>query len=451
MNKNIFIAVCALASALAFSSCERVKQTSVYTANVPQYLSYDELRTSVKNDNSQTLEKPGKIFLYNNLILINDFESGVHVYDNSNPTSPEHIAFINVPGNVDIAVRDNILYVDSYVDLVAIDISDPTDVREIGRAEDALSYTIPSLDNWEYPVSRIDQSKGVITDYKVEEIEETCVNEECHVYYSNMTDEWAGTWGGTMMSDQGTAVSFSGNANNVRSSAASNQSGIAGSMARFMLIDNFLYVISDENTVDVFDINTSSMQKVTEFQPWNEAGGFGFIETLFTFKDHLFIGSNSGMLAYDVSDASNPTYLSSYSHMTSCDPVVANDDYAFVTLRSGSMCGWGNDNQLDVLDIEDIMSPSILRTVGLTNPHGLGIDDNEKMLFICDGTAGLKVFDYTNVLQIDQNQIANVTGNETYDVIVFNGIAHVIGTQGLVQYNYSTDGTMDVLSTISLD
>ena len=105
-------------------------------------MSYEELRSSVYNDNDQQLERPGKIFLYNSLILINDFEKGIHVYDNSNPSSPSHVAFINIPGNVDIAVRDNILYVDSYVDLVAIDISDPTEVKEIGRTENALSYNI---------------------------------------------------------------------------------------------------------------------------------------------------------------------------------------------------------------------------------------------------------------------------------------------------------------------
>ena len=114
------------------------------------------------------------------------------------------------------------------------------------------------------------------------------------------------------------------------------------------------------------------MREVNTFQPWQQAGGGrGVIETLFTFKDRLFIGSNVGMLAYNISDPSSPQYLSSYSHLTSCDPVVANDDYAFVTLRAGTACGATNTNQMDVLDIVDIMSPTIVQYGQLVKPTWL--------------------------------------------------------------------------------
>ncbi len=439
---------------LVASSCQKVTQTTRYTANVPQYLSYEDLRSSIHNDNERSLERPGKIFLYNSLILINDYETGIHIYDNSNPSSPNHIGFINIPGNVDIAVRDNILYVDSYVDLVAVDISDPSNVQEIGRAEGALSYTIPSQMDWNYPVAQIDQSKGVVTGFEVGEVEETCENEACRTFYrNNMSSDWNGSWGGQMMSDNGSPVSFSGNTNNVRStSSATGNAGIAGSMARFMLVDNFLYVISDENTVNVFDITTSNMREVNTFQPWQQAGGGrGVIETLFTFKDRLFIGSNVGMLAYNISDPSSPQYLSSYSHLTSCDPVVANDDYAFVTLRAGTACGATNTNQMDVLDIVDIMSPTIVNTVNLSNPHGLDIDSEKNMVFVCDGMDGLKVYDYSNVNEIQNNQLNHIAGLNTYDIILNNGIAHMIGDDGLRQYSYDDAGTLVELSTIPLN
>ncbi|HHN47860.1 MAG TPA: hypothetical protein ENN08_02830, partial [Bacteroidales bacterium] len=50
---------------------------------------------------------------------------GIHVVDNSNPASPQIISFIAIPGNYDLAIRGNILFADSYIDLVALDISDP--------------------------------------------------------------------------------------------------------------------------------------------------------------------------------------------------------------------------------------------------------------------------------------------------------------------------------------
>jgi hypothetical protein len=425
------------------SSCQKVTKTSVYTANVP-----------IHNDNNALLDQPGKIFLYNSLILINDFESGVHIYDNSNPSAPTHIGFINIPGNVDIAVRDNILYVDSYVDLVAIDISDPANAREVGRVRDALSYTIPSTMDWTYPVSRIDPANGVVISYVIDEVEETCVNEECKTYYTNsMADGWGGAWNGQMMTEDGSAVSFSGNANNVRSSSSSTgNSGIAGSMARFMLIDNFLYVISDQSTVTVFDITSQNIREVASFRPWDETGNaFGVIETLFTFKNHLFIGANMGMLAYDVSNPAQPVYLSNYSHMTACDPVVANDDYAFVTLRSGNNCNWGNSNQLDILDIENIMDPILLKSVAMTNPKGLDIDSDQQLVFVCDGWDGLKVYDFASISDIEQKRLNHLAGFDTYDIILNNGIAHVIGDDGLKQFSYDEMGALTELSTIALD
>ena len=171
------------------SSCQKISKTTQFTANVPAYMSYEDLRSSIQNDNSHSLVKPGKIFLYNSLILINDYESGIHIYDNGNPSSPSHVAFISIPGNVDIAVRDNILYADSYTDIVAIDISDPTNAREVGRSNNALSYTIPSGMDWNYPVAEIDESKGVVTGYTIGEVEETCKNEDCKTFY-NINEDW---------------------------------------------------------------------------------------------------------------------------------------------------------------------------------------------------------------------------------------------------------------------
>lgn len=437
--------------AVLLFGCEKVTQKKVYTANAPVYMSYETLRSSIKNNDSQTLSKPGKIFLYNQYILVNDFETGVHIYDNSNPLAPVHKAFIQVPGNVDIAVKNDVLYVDSYVDLVAIDLSDPNNAREVARAANALSYTIPSSIDWRYPVSQVDQQQGVVIGYTVREVEETCKDDECGYYYH---DNFGGqeNMGPSMMSDQGTVVSFSGNTTNVRSAIGSNTNGaLAGSMARFMLVNDYLYVISDESTVKVFNIASGGISEVTTFKPWDDSQSWGMIETLFTLDDHLFIGSNSGMLAYDISNPADPQYLSIYTHMTACDPVVANELYAFVTLRAGTTCGMNNSNQLDVLDIRDIMNPRLLTTHPMTSPHGLALDRSNELLFVCDGSAGLKVYKTDNVAQMELSEVGQATGLESFDVISHRGIAHVIGREGLVQYQYDASGTLNKLSTIPLN
>jgi hypothetical protein len=80
-------------------------------------------------EKSITFEAPhqmcatGKIYFKDDFIYINEKYSGIHVIDNSNPSTPVNIGFISIPGSVDMAMKNNILYVDNAVDLVAIDLS----------------------------------------------------------------------------------------------------------------------------------------------------------------------------------------------------------------------------------------------------------------------------------------------------------------------------------------
>jgi len=69
------------------------------------------------------------------------------------------------------------------------------------------------------------------------------------------------------------------------------------------------------------------------------------------------------------------------------------------------------------------------------NPHGLGIEGN--LLFVCDGDAGLKIYDRTDPLGILNNQLAHFADIDTYDVIPFNGILMLIGEDGIYQYDYT--------------
>ena len=86
--------------------------------------------------------------------------------------------------------------------------------------------------------------------------------------------------------------------------------------------------------------------------------GWG-LETIFQYKNNLFIGSQTGMYIYDLSDPAVPEQLSVFNHLRSCDPVVVDDDYAYVTLRSGTFCMNGN-NQLDVGNIVSASSNQVL-------------------------------------------------------------------------------------------
>jgi hypothetical protein len=166
------------------------------------------------------------------------------------------------------------------------------------------------------------------------------------------------------------------------------------------------------------------------------------IETIYPFRNKLFIGSNAGMFIYDLSNPVNPVSQGQFSHTRSCDPVIADNNYAYVTLRSGTFCQ-GFTNQLEVLDIAHLSNPFLLKTYEMTNPHGLAKDGNQ--LIICDGKDGLKFYDAsspgTNIILKK-----TISGPETYDVIATGGWALMVAKDGLYQYSYDNSYNVTELS-----
>lgn len=175
--------------------------------------------------------------------------------------------------------------------------------------------------------------------------------------------------------------------------------------------------------------------------------GFG-IETIFPYQQNLFIGSQTGMYIYDISQPDAPKQLSIYQHIVSCDPVVAQGNTAYVTLRSGTTCrGNTSFNSLDVIDVSNLRAPKVLRSYPMKNPFGLGIDGN--LLFVCEGDFGLKVLDVTDPLNIKQLQfIENV---RTYDVIPNRKVLIVTGKDGIYQYSYADPTALKLLSRLDFN
>ena len=104
----------------------------------PVLMARQQLETSVAGQAPRPLQVPGKIFVSNRYLFINEQYQGIHIYDNADPAKPTEVRFLRIPGNVDLAVRGALLYADNGPDLVVIDISDPARVREVGRTRNAL-------------------------------------------------------------------------------------------------------------------------------------------------------------------------------------------------------------------------------------------------------------------------------------------------------------------------
>lgn len=371
------------------------------------------------------LENPGKIYFKDNYIFIIEEFKGIHVYDNTNPSSPVKKSFVNVPGIVDMAISGNILYADSFVDLVMLDLQDVSNIRETGRVKDLLPYMTPPVDN-NLPVGRVDKDKGLVVEWEVKTIKERVYDNPVYYPYAKVALD-----GAFRFNSQITAAGTSG--------VSTSGVGIGGSMARFGIKDNVLYLV-DQTTLRLLDI--SSKTNPVKLFDMNIGRG---IETMFLTTDNMFLGTNTGMLIYDVKDARAPQFKSNYSHVRSCDPVIVDDTLAYVTLRTGTNCG-GSVNALDVVNIKNIISPQRVISYPMTNPHGLGKDGN--LLFVCDGTAGLKVFDSSNPRMISANLRYAYPSIKAYDAIPLGDVLVMIGDDGLYQYDYSNMENIRLLSTI---
>lgn len=431
MKKVVITLASFLVFIILFSSCrDKIVETYTYTANVPVYMSYETLRSSVNTTSPQSFENPGKIYFKDDYIFVVEYFEGVHIINNSTPSAPSFVSFIEIPGTVDIAVKNNYLYADSYIDLVVIDISDPSNATEVNRLENVFPYSAPAFD-YSYPTSMIEEMKGVIVGWEIKEITESneYINSGNKFYYYDYDVAYAEM---DASGSQGGRVSPNSSGSTV---------GVAGSMARFIARNDHLYTI-DNQEMHIFDISNAEAP--------SESGSLSIgwnIETLFPYNEYLFIGSQTGMFVYSTLSPGSPTFLTEFSHINSCDPVVFDGNYAYVTLRGGNECG-GFANQLDVIDVSNMSNALLVKSYEMTEPYGLGVSDS--LLFICDGSDGLKVYNKSDVMNIDQNQISHFSGIQTFDVIPVNGVLIMIGSDGLYQYDYSDPTNIVQLSHIAI-
>jgi hypothetical protein len=415
--------------AISLTQCsDECKVTNTYIYFEPVYSTSAEIKAAVELQPPHTLTDLGKIYFKDGYLFINEIGKGIHIIDNRNPASPQQLSFLNIPGNYDLAAYGDILYADSYTDLVAFSISDISNIKEVDRIEGLFNNTMVLG-------MMMTSVRGTITDWR--QVENVTVYErECNQQY----------WGGMLYADgialsSASANSFSSRKEMVAPTSPSSGAGKGGSMARFTISGNHLYAM-DGGKLDIVSI--SSPGKPVEKKEINIAWD---IETIFPYNSNLFFGTQSGMLIYDIQDAENPSLVSTYSHIRSCDPVVVEGNYAYVTLRNGSTCG-GFTNQLEVIDITNLKSPVLTKTCPMTNPFGLGIDNGT--LFVCDGSSGLRVFDATDVNQVCNKTLAHYNNIQALDIIPFQNVAMMITNDGLYQYDYSDPTKIKLLSTLVL-
>jgi hypothetical protein len=338
------------------------------------------------NPDSKLIEA-GKIYVKDNQLFVNDIRRGVHIYDITDISNPTQKQFIAITDNVDIAVYGNYLFADKQMDLVVYDISNLDSPEPVFTYKDAFQRLWES-DPW---------------------------MDEGNDFVEGDDDFGFGCFcplGGMSESDS--------KADN------SNGSGQGGSMARFTIIDDYLYAV-DLSYLTVFNITDPTHPiKIQElFLGWN-------IETIFPYNNHLFIGSMDGMYIYEILEGHLVESSSKifFTHATSCDPVFVLNDTAYITLRAGNNCR-STRNELNMVDVHDVKNPKLIKSFNMINPHGLAVKDN--LIYICEGASGLFIYRLQPGISI--KSVFNDPDYFAYDVILQPERLILTGKKGLRLYS----------------
>jgi hypothetical protein len=387
----------------------------------PLYQSLEEYKNSISYYEDIALLNPGKLYIKGDYKFVGDINRGVHVYDNTNAENPILVGFYYLPGNIDIAIKNNTMYANSYSNLLALDITDPQNIT----LQKVLVKAFPDV--FKYGQSVVGEDGGIAVAW--------AADTTLHCGEDNYRYVLMDASAPMEMANS----SSSGAEMDAVDEANKDSFGEGGSMARFALNSTYLYAV-DREQINIFDVTVDAAPvdkgEVSIPSGWE-------IETIFQTDKALFIGSMAGMFIFIKDEEQYPVFASSYSHITSCDPVVVQGDMAYVTLSSGTRCANGN-NQLDILDISDLYTPVLIASHDMVNPQGLAVKDG--ILYLADGYDGFKIF---NVQDAENIQLLGaLTGFHAYDVIVKDNQATVIGNDGVYEIDVSDTENPTIMSSV---
>jgi len=409
-----------LAGVLLFSSCGKTKGkvTVTYTKATAVYGDIDAVRSTPLIGQNQDIVDPGKIFIGEDFILIGEETKGIHVFNNTNAASPTYSSFINLPFTREFFVKGDVIYAESQYDMLKVNISDLSNPVLIDRLENAFSEPMVN-DNGQVLLGFNYEIKT--EQFKVGSREARALEEDSYLYYDYQNE----------------LIPVS----NVPSSFAGSSDETKGTLNKIALAQSHVYVLGRDK-VHVFGDQGSLTDLGSTYAGWE-------METIYAEGDHLYIGTMSSMIIMGLGNPENPNVLGEYWHPTSCDPVLPAGDVAYLTLRTADFSGCGGDeNTLQVIDINDPTNPTPLNVIPMTSPYGMAIVDN--VLYVGEGENGVTLFDVTN--RQAPIYVSTQTGESVYDILEHPTLPNQIlttGEHGLNQYEWdATNQTLNFLSSI---
>ena len=216
-------------------------------------------------------------------------------------------------------------------------------------------------------------------------------------------------------------------------------------------IGDFLYQV-ESNLLTTFDISDPDDIEFLDEKQLNAR-----IESLTSFGDVLFVGSGGSLISFKINDQGIPTeddvipQSTFSSDQTECDPMVVDDNLAFVALIELEMPEQGcnrsmNNNRILIYDIEELSSPTLLST---SNHSDLkDIDITENLLIVADGIKGFYIFDRSDPSELMlRYHIDDFTSKH---IIVNDNLFIIAGDTELRQYDYSDIDNIIEVSRIIL-
>ena len=393
---------------LLFSACTKDSGTITlhFTKATAIYGDVEAVRAEPLIEPAQAIVNPGKIFVGTNVLLIGEENEGIHVYDNSSPSTPQSILFINLPFTKEFYVEDDVIYAESHYDMVKINIQDMNNPYIESRLAFALSNALvndqgETLLGFSYePASET---------FDLESPENEMISEHDHLYYDYREN---------LIPPSAVPASFAGNGD-----------GQTGSVNRIIKHNGFVYALSFSK-IHAFEDSPSGLM------PSGNANSFfgSQMETIFPQNDQLFVGTRNSVQIYDVSTPQSPVYLSEFSHPTSCDPVLPYGDVAYTTLRTGDFSNCPGDvNSLLTLDISDVNNPFSIDEIEMESPYGMTIFNG--YLYVGEGMNGMKIFDISD--RTSPEEVVFDQSVQAYDIIVhptIEGLILTTGPDGIEQY-----------------
>lgn len=237
--------------------------------------------------------------------------------------------------------------------------------------------------------------------------------------------------------------------------------GRSGSTARFAVHGDYLYTLSVKDLSEGLSttqpngpiVKNSSLPIIRSFhiataeepQQASETAVIDRPETLFVDGNQLYVGAEIGMQIFAIGSAGELEEKSQMKHLRACDPIVTEQNRAYLTLHGSPSCR-GSVNELQVIDIQNPQAPTVLGTLPMNAPYGLAV--NAGTAYVCDGPVGLRLIDVKDAKAM--REVAAIPEDVCMDVILHENRLISTGFAGVTQYDIQSTPPRK-LSTIAAE